>query len=165
MDPSRHGFARRLGISLVLLGLVVLAGVHYGSAEPRQLEQPTAAELAADYDRYVGQEALLFGTVLDRGDGWLSIRVESDRGPLEVRVTGVPDGVSVEPGGTVQVYGTLEAGRGIAAADVVVVNEGPSSPAYKYAVSLAGAGLFLAAFARYWTVDWTERVVVPRTDG
>jgi hypothetical protein len=165
MGASRRGFARRIGISIALLGLVVLAGVHYDSAEPRHLDQPTQDELAADYDRYVGQEALLFGTVLDRGDGWLSIRVESDRGPFEVRVTEVPDGVAVDPGGAVQVYGPLEDGREIAATDVVVVNEGPSSLAYKYAVSLAGVGLFLVAFARYWTVDWRELAVVPRTDG
>jgi preprotein translocase subunit SecF len=60
---------------------------------------------------------------------------------------------SVQPGGAVQVYGTVEPDRHLAADRVVVVNPAGSSMLFKYGVSLVGALLVVVLFFRHWRFD------------
>jgi hypothetical protein len=152
-------------VGLVVLLVVVLFGtfVHYDAAEDEHDPYPAEEQLAQEYDTHVGERALLFGTVQSVADKRLVIRVESDVRPFEMTV---PDGsVDVEPGGVVQVYGTLEPERTIRPTQIAVVNRTGGSNLYKYGVSAVGALLVAVLFFRYWTIDTDEWTFEVRTDG
>ena len=95
-------------------------------------------------------------------DNTAIITVEHDTGTFDLRVTTLD--ATVDPGGTIQVYGTLQPEYTIAAQSTVVVNPAGSSTTYKYAVSALGALLILAAFARQWRFDRAALGFVPRGD-
>lgn len=153
---------------IVLVGLVFGMGLHAGTERPyeqRHWPYPTGEDIVTDYDRFVGEETLLWGTVqtVDRDDGTLQLRVSTDEGPLELSVTGAD--AAVEPGGVVQVYGVLGPDRTIEATNVIVVNPADDSATVKYGVSAVGAVLVLALFFRRWRPDTDEWAFVPREDG
>jgi hypothetical protein len=156
--------AVRVFVAVLLLAVVAGAGVHYDVAEPTHWPYPTDDELADAYEPAVGERALLFGEVqsVDTTDDTATITVEHDTGAFDLRVTNLD--AAVEPGGTIQVYGTLQPDYTIAAQSTVVVNPDGSSTTYKYAVSVVGALLILAAFFRQWRVDTETRGFVPRGD-
>jgi hypothetical protein len=159
--------ARRVGLIVVLAALVFGMGLHAGtdrSFEEQYWPYPEGDDIAADYDRFVGNETLLWGTVqrVDRASGTATIRLTTDQGPFELTVTGFD--AAVEPGGVVQVYGTLRPDRTVGAANVVVVNPTGSSTTVKYAVSALGAVLVLVAFFRRWRPDTGQWAFVPRED-
>jgi hypothetical protein len=153
----------RVLLAAVLVGLVFAMGVHYDSAEDEHWPYPDADRLAAEYDRYVGERALLFGTVESVSSGTARLSVESATGsfPLTVREFDA----TVEPGGTVQVLGRLGPGRTMTAEAVAVVNPSGSALVYKYGTSLVGAALVLAVVFRYWRVDWNSLSLEAREDG
>ena len=144
---------------VVVLGLCLTLGglfVHAEATEDEWSPYPDAAELSADYESYVGQQLLIIGTVTETGDDGMEIRAESDGIAINLTVTGT--GPSVEPGGVVQVYGTVEPRRTIAADRVEVVNSNRWAAFYKYGASAVGAVGFLVLFGRYWRLDretWT----------
>lgn len=146
----------RVVIMLVLC--LTLGGlfVHAAVTEDKWTPYPDAADLSSGYDSYVGQQLMVFGTVTEASDDEMEIKAESDRKTITLRVTGTR--TVVEPGGVVQVYGTLEPDRTIAAERVEVVNSSRWSEFYKYGASAIGALGFLLLFVRYWRIDrdtWT----------
>ena len=147
-----HPLVRLVGV-VALLGLLGGLCVQLDRPTPGASPYPETERLVADYGDYVGAETLLFGTVegVDASAERATIRVDSDAGSFEMTVSGFTE--RVEPGGFVQVYGTLREGRVIDATRVAVVNPAGGSTSYKYAVSAVGALLALAAFVRHWRVD------------
>lgn len=141
-----------LGLCLTLGGLFVHAEI----TEDRWSPYPDAADLSSGYDSHVGQQLLVFGTVIDTDEDGMEIRAESEGTAITLRVTGT--GATVDPGGVVQVYGTLEPDQTIAAERVEVVNSSRWAEFYKYGASAVGALGFLLLFVRYWRLDrenWT----------
>lgn len=143
----------RLLLAVALVGAVVGMGVHYDTAEDDRWPYPTDDEVGADYDRHVGERAVLFGTVESVSERTARLTVEYGGGSFPLTVRGFE--AAVEPGGTVQVLGTLESGGAMAADRVAVVNSSGGSLLYKYGSSLVGAALVLAVFFRHWTVGRT----------
>jgi hypothetical protein len=141
-----------LGLCLILGGLFV----HAEMTEDKRSPYPDAADLSSGYDSYVGQQLMVFGTVTDTREDGMQIRAESDGKTITLRVTGTR--TVVEPGGVVQVYGTLEPDQTIAAERVEVVNSSRWAEFYKYGASAIGALGFLLLFFRYWRINhdtWT----------
>ena len=158
------GLTRDSDVSLrgrVLVALLVLTAlgvffVHEDATHDARTPYPAADELAADYDSYVGETVLVFGTVTDVDGPDIVIQAESEGVTVDLRVTGVS--TAVEPGGVVQVYGELGPGRELAPQRTVVVNDSSGAEWYKYGVSVVGALGFLVVFLRQWRLDretWT----------
>ncbi len=148
MSPIRRGV-----MFLLLVGAIGGLCVHYEATEDQRDPYPAAEDIDADYDRYVGDTALLIGTVesVDRDVGTARLRVDHDGGAFTMTLAEFR--TTVEPGGTVQAYGTLEAERTLRVSRTVVVNESGGSKLYKYAVSVAGAALVLGLFFRHWRIN------------
>jgi len=141
-----------LVLCLTLGGLFVHAAV----TEDKWTPYPDAADLSAGYESYVGQQLMVFGTVTETSEGEMRIRAESDGTAITLRVTETR--TAVEPGGVVQVYGTLEPAQTITAERVEVVNSSRWAEFYKYGTSAIGAFGFLLLFFRYWRINrdsWT----------
>lgn len=153
----------RVLLAVALVGLVFGMGVHYDSAEDDRWPYPDADRLAVEYGQYVGERALLFGTVESVSSGTARLSVESATGSFPLTVRGFD--ADVEPGGTVQVLGQLGPDRAMTAEAVAVVNPSGSSLVYKYGTSLVGAALVLVVFVRYWRVDWEALTLEAREDG
>lgn len=153
----------RVLLAVALVGLVFAMGAHYDSAEEEHWPYPDADRLAAEYDRHVGERALLFGTVESVSAGTARLSVEHAAGSFPLTVRAVD--ANVEPGGTVQVLGRLEPGRAMTADAVAVVNPSGSALVYKYGTSLVGAALVLVVFFRYWRVDRESLSLEVREDG
>jgi hypothetical protein len=140
------------GLCLTLGGLFVHAEI----TEDQRSPYPDAEDLSSEYDSYVGQEVMIFGTVTEANEGGMEMRAEADGTSITLQVTGTE--AAVEPGGVVQVYGTLEPGQTIAAERVEVVNSSRWAELYKYGASAVGALGFLLLFFRYWRLNrdtWT----------
>jgi hypothetical protein len=154
--------AGRVLVAVLLVAVVAGAGVHYDIAEPTQWPYPTGNELADTYEPAVDEQTLLLGEVqsIDNDDNTAIVTVEHDTGTFDMRVTNFD--VTVTPGATIQVYGTLQPDYTIGAQSVVIVNPAGSSTTYKYAVSVVGALLVLAVFFRRWRFDTETRGFVPR---
>ena len=145
-------------VAVVLVLCLTLGGlfVHAEVTDDERSPYPDAAELFSDYDSYVGQQVLIIGTVTETGSDGMEIRAESDGVSINLTVTGAR--TAVEPGGVVQVYGTLEPRRTIAADRVEVVNSSRWAAFYKYGASVVGAVGFLLLFVRHWRLardTWT----------
>jgi len=143
------------------MGLVV----NYDTNATAHDRSPSPSEVEADYGAHVGQEVLFWGQVqsVSTDTARAEIDVVTANGTLELTVTGFR--ATVQPGGNVQVYGTLQPAQTIAADDVVVVNPAGSSRLYKYGVSLVGALLVLVQFFRHWRIDRDRLAFEGRTDG
>ncbi|MFB6301651.1 MAG: hypothetical protein ABEH78_02135 [Haloferacaceae archaeon] len=144
----------RWRLLVVLLALASLGTmmVDYAAREPQQGPSPSA--LAADYERHVGERISFWATVVAVGDGTFTVRVEGGR------LTVVGSDVAVEPGDSVDVYGTLRSNRRLAAERVLVSRT--ENRLYMFAVSVAAVGLALAAFRRHWRLDRRRLAFVPR---
>lgn len=155
--------ASRIVVIVILLGGLVGLGAYYDASYEAHWPYPTSEEIDEDYDQHVGEHALIFGTVISDEGGVAQIRVFHESGSFVMTVQGTP--IEAQPGGFVQVYGTLAAGNTITADRVVVVNRDASSSTYKYSVSLIGALLVLVVFFRYWRIDTRSLSIEERTDG
>ena len=147
-----HPGVRLLGV--VLLGLLLVGmGSHYETSHEDHWPYPGGTELHTEYEKHVGEQTFLSGTVqsVDRENETVEILVETEHGQLPLTVSGVSR--SIQPGGALQVYGTVDPDHHLAADSVVVVNPAGSSKAFKYAVSLVGALLVVVLFFRHWRVD------------
>ena len=154
----------RVVIAVVLAGLLFGSFVHYDATYDSKWPYTENGNLVTAYDDHVGEQTLLFGTVLESDGTTMQIRVESDIRPFDVTVTNASQ--TADPGGVVQVFGTLQPSpQTVAAENVVVVNQAGSSNLYKYAVSAVGALLILVLFFRYWTVDTDVWAFEVRDDG
>jgi hypothetical protein len=153
----------RLFVAVLLLGLVFAMGVHYGATAGEHWPYPSSDALAEDYDRHVGEQAFLFGTVESVSAGTARLSVESTTGSFPLTVQNFD--ANVDPGGVMQVLGTLQPDHAMRAEAVRVVNPAGSSTLYKYVTSLVGALLVVVAFFRYWQTDWATLSIEVRADG
>lgn len=153
----------RVAMAVLLVAVLFGTSVHYKVAEPDHDPYPQEEKLATDYDAHIGEQALLFGTVQSVEDDRLLVQVESDAGPFEMTVSNAT--ARVQPGGVVQVYGTLGPEQVIQPERTEVVNASSGSDTYKYGVSAAGALLVAILFVRYWTIDTDEWAFEVRADG
>ncbi|EMA00820.1 hypothetical protein SAMN05443574_101241 [Haloarcula vallismortis] len=145
-------------VVIVLALFLTLGGlfVHAEVTEEKWSPYPDAADLSAEYDSYVGQRVMVFGTVTAISEDRIEIKAESDGTTVPLGVTGAS--TAAEPGGVVQVYGTLEPEQTIAAERVEVINSSRWVEFYKYGASAVGALGFLLLFFRHWRIDrdtWT----------
>ena len=146
----------RLAVRLAVAVLAVVAlaglGVHYGATYDEHWPHPSGDQLGDDYDAFVGERILLIGEVssVDAEADTVVVRVtdSADEVAAEIAVSGVDE--SVEPGGTVQVYGVLEADRTMDAEAVVVVDRSPAATGYKLGVSVLGILLAVGYFLLQW---------------
>ncbi|MDS0221907.1 hypothetical protein NDI54_11160 [Haloarcula sp. S1AR25-5A] len=141
-----------LSVCLALGGLFV----HAELTEDQRSPYPDAEDLSSGYDSYVGQQIMVLGTVTESSEAGIEIVAENDGTSVTLQVTGIE--TAVEPGGVVQVYGTLEPDQTIAAERIEVVNSSRWAEFYKYGASAVGAVGFLLLFFRYWRIDsdtWT----------
>ncbi|MBV0900426.1 hypothetical protein [Haloarcula salina] len=144
-----------------LVALVLLAGlgglaVHADVTGDDRWPYPGPEALESDYDRYVDQRTFVTGSVAAVDGTEMTVEADTPNSVLRLRVTGVA--APVEPGGVVQVYGTIRPDRTIAAERVEVVNSSFGAELYKYGASAVGALGFLMLFFRYWRPDtdtWT----------
>lgn len=147
----------------LLLGLVLVTGViglcvQYGAAYEAEWPYPTGQQLATDYDRHVGETALVFGEVrtVDADEGTVVVRVMHSPGELaaELAVEGVDAEAlaTVRPGGVLQAYGTLESGHRMDADEVLVTHRGPRETLYVTVTSLVGIAVAVGSVVRYWRV-------------
>lgn len=137
----------RLTVATVCLLGVIGLGVHYGTTYGDRGPYPTAEQL----DEYGGiddEEIFVVGEVIEIDDDGMTVRIEEGEATIVVTVDRVPP--DVEPGGVVQVTGTFEDERSIAATDVVVVNEDRSDERYKLGVSVVGVLVAAGYFLWYW---------------
>lgn len=143
----------RIVVVAVLAAVVFGMGVHHASVSEERWPYPSSDDIEASYDDHVGEEVFLFGTVeaVDEDAGTARIRVDADGGSFDLTVR--PFDADVQPGGVVQVVGTLQEGHTLDAGTVRVVNPAGSSDLFKYAVSTVGALLVVVAFFRHWQLD------------
>jgi hypothetical protein len=153
----------RAGVAVLLLVVLFGTFVHYDVAQSDHAPYPAGVTLVEEYDDHIGEKTLLFGTVQSVTDDRLVIEVSSSAGTYEMTV--FSGGIDVEPGGFVQVYGTLGPEYTIEPSRIEVVNRTGSSALYKYGVSAAGALLVVVLFFRYWALDTDEWVLEARFDG
>jgi hypothetical protein len=141
---------------LVFLCALVGMGVHYEANATNHWSYPTGDDFENAYAEQVGEQALVYGTVTQSRPDESTLVIESSSGAdVKEFVVGGVD-VGVQPGGVVQVYGTVRPEQKIAGESVVVVNRSGDSLAYKYGVSLVGAILLVVLFFRCWRVNWAE---------
>lgn len=152
----------RVAVVGVMIVCVAGMGVHYDATFDDQWPYPTDDDLATDYDAHVGQEVFLFGTVVSVDDGTARVRVDADTGTYTLRVRSFD--AAVEPGGVVQLLGTVRPDDVLVADRVAVVNASSGSRLYKYGVSVVGAALVVVPFFRRWRVD-TDRPRLVMRDG
>jgi hypothetical protein len=146
--------------------LVLTAGlcVHYGGTYDENWPYPTGEQLAQEPDGWDGKRVLLFGEVEEQTETGFVMTVDDDAGDVARTVTVQESSVAVEPGGVVQVYGTLsERGTTQTADSVVVVNSHPADSRYKLGTSAIGVLLTVGLFLWYWRIDWRKLRFVRRT--
>ena len=149
--------------ALVVLG-AALAGllVWYGSmgVAPGETSYPGTEALGADYDRYVGQQVELYGTVVETDP----LVIESTYGDGR-RTRYVLEGVDrpVGEGDRVGAFGVAREGRRIEVENAVVV---PSwGLPYTYGVSFLAGVWVLWRIVRDWALDRTELGLTPDRGG
>lgn len=154
--------ARRLALATVLVVATVGLCVVADATSEQRSADPTAEQVATDYESVAGERTLLTGSVRAVDADAVTLHVSADP-PLALTATGVD--ATVEPGGVLQVYGRLEPDGTIAAERTVVVSRSGDDELYKWLVSAVGAALFLALFAREWRVNLRALQVEVRGDG
>lgn len=162
--------ASRFAVAAVCLAALFGLCVHYGGAYDENWPHPTGDQLRDDYDAYAGERVLLFGEVqsVDREAGTAVIRVtdSADELAVELEIDGVGEiADDVDSGGTVQIYGVLEADRTMTPDRTVVVNRDSSDHRYKLAASAAGGLFAVGYFLRHWRVNRHALAFEPRSDG
>lgn len=153
----------RVVIIVFLLVALFGTGVYADATGDERWPYPPMESLDENYDRHVGQGILLFGTVTQVGDTTAVIEVEHDDGTFSMAVTNFA--VAVQPGGVVQVYGTVGEDYTIDAQRVVVVNPAALSAVFEYGISAVAGGLFLLVFFRHWRVNLRALRLEGRDDG
>jgi len=159
----------RLATLCVLFAVLAVLLFWFGiptSPNPEQGRFPTADDVAADGDIYVGQHVQVTGTVVRTDpvavdadyEYWTGRRYRT--GTLEFTVTELT--TMVRPGQTLQVYGSLRDGRTIEATSSSVrpvVNR-----QFMYGVSALAGVWVLARLVNGWTVDRDEFAFEPRLE-
>lgn len=140
----------RAVIAGALLALLVGLAVWYGSLAPNPAmgAYPGDDDLAADYDRYVGEHVTVGGRVVATDPVVMHARVDAQT-TLELTITDTPGGVAV--GDHVRVFGVVEPGATIRA--IRVIAQPPTRVWYAYTVSFLAGLWVLGRLVRDWTID------------
>ncbi|WP_251328599.1 hypothetical protein [Haloplanus pelagicus] len=154
--PLRDGRTTRLAAIAILVclqfGLLVwFGGVGYGG-EPF----PGGAELSIDTEAYVGEEAVVYGQVIETEP--LTLEYDDDGRIVEFRVTGVR--TSVEEGQYLEVYATVRDDGSLAAIETVAYAE--RGHWYAYGISALAAVITGYRLLAHWTVDRRTFGLKPR---
>jgi len=104
---------QRIVVAFLLLSALGGLFVHEDATSDAREPYPQPHELATDYERYVGETVLVYGTVTAVDGSDIVVDAESEGVTVEPRVSGAS--VAVRPGGVVQVYGELRPGQEMAA--------------------------------------------------
>lgn len=155
---------RVVGIVALVFATGVLC-VGFGAAD--HWTTPTPTDLATDPGAHEGDRVMLFGEVqgVDRDAGAVDVTLGTDVGSLEVTVSDVEPTTlaALEPGGSLQIYGTVDADSTVVAAERTVIDHrGPADHRYVYGTSFLGALLATAAFVRHWRIDVRRLRFLPR---
>jgi hypothetical protein len=144
----------------VAVGILLLVGVfglciHYGATYDTNWPHPTGEQLDTDYEEYVDERILLIGEVhsTDPVDETLTIEITDDADEVAAEIEIHDTTAAVEPGGTVQAYGTLHGDETMTTSEIVVVNHGPTESQYKLAVSVVGILLAIGYFLTQWQLN------------
>jgi len=116
--------------------------------------RPPAAKLQ-DPDAHVGEFVYVWGEVI-RNDDALVI------GAANGRFTVVGIDTTVEPGDSIQVYGTIRSDESIAAERAVVSEQ--SGLRGLYAISTAALVLTVGVFFRFWQIDFQRLAFTARRE-
>lgn len=149
----------RVAAVLALLGLLFGLCVWYGTLAPAPElgAYPDQEDLDERYDAYVGDRATLSGQVVDTDPVTVVTNVGADE-PFRVTVTDLS--TPVREGETLWVYGVVEPGRTIRAADAFTV--APGGNRYALWVSFLAGLWVLARIARHWRFDVDGWALEPR---
>lgn len=147
---------------VVLFGVLTVSlfamFVHYGAiadGEGHDRTQVSQRQLQT-YEQHLGEQIFFWGTVVTVDTDSFAVRSAGE----ELTVAG--HAADVEPGDTVQVFGTTKAERTIRAERVVVSES--TNVRYLYVISALGFLIALGAFLRDWEVQWHSLRVAPRED-
>ena len=145
----------RVVVSIVLLAAVGGLCIHYGATYDTNWPHPTADQLDADYDEYVDEQILLIGEVHSTAptEETLIVEITDNADEVVAQIEVEETTASVEPGGTVQVYGTLQADETLTPTTVAVVDRGPTDKQYKLGISVVGIVFAVGYFLRYWRLN------------
>ena len=145
----------RIVMSLVIIGDILSLGIHYETQEDNHYPYPDTTDLKVSPEEYADRQVFVFGTVEGVGEeqNTATIRIETDEGPFTAEVNRFSTQRGVQPGGVVQVYGTLQGEYLIQADNTRVVNPAGSSTIYKYVTSGVAAILIMILFFRYWNLN------------
>lgn len=145
----------RVAVGIILLFGIFGLGIHYGSTYDSNWPHPTGDQLATDYDSFVNERVLLIGEVTstDPAHETIVVEITDSADDVAAEITVQDASGSVEPGGTVQVYGILTVDRTMTDSETVVVNRDATDSQYKLAVSIVGILLAVGYFFRYWRLD------------
>ncbi|QCC46844.1 hypothetical protein DV707_03705 [Halobellus limi] len=154
-QSERIAPVRRLPTLLVLcvalIALVVGFGLQFNGSDA----YPDPEAIDDEYPSHVGERVHLWGEVVETGDGTVVLAAD----PLRFAVSDPPPR-AVDPGDSVQVYGTLRPDRRMETTAYDVQSTGRIG--YMYGVSVLGALLAAAGFLRRWRVDRSGWRFVPR---
>jgi hypothetical protein len=165
---------RRVRILAVFLLCVSSLGVGIQYESTTFRSYPERADIVTDPVGSDGEQVLLFASVVSvneqAGELTVSLAEKEVTGvglngivavteTHEITVLSVDPEVlaAVEPGASVQVYGTLgEESTVLTAENTVVDYDGSNDWRYVSGTSLLGALLAVGYFLRHWTVDWRQ---------
>lgn len=149
----------RLGAVVVLLGLLGGLTVWAGTLGPTPEvgAYPSQDDLVQEYDRYLGQRAVVDGTVISTTP--FMIDATADTGET-MRLTIVDLDIAVERGEIVRVYGIVEADATIRALNAYTVSR--HGLWYTWTVSFLAGLWVLTRIVRQWRIDSDRWALEPR---
>ena len=126
---------------------------------------PSTEELSAEPAVHDSTRSLVFGTVqtVDRTAGTIAI----DRPPYQVDIQAIDPAVveRLEPGSSIQVYGTVQdQSQRMIAHGVVIDIQHSADRLYIYGTSLLGAIFAAGVFLKSWRINWRGCCFEPRRE-
>lgn len=141
---------RLLVVSVLLLALGGMM-VHYGAVHEAHFPYTPTTDLRDDYTAHLGEMTYFWAEVTAVGED----RFEVENFALQMTVHGPTDGL--QPGDTVQVYGSVQPGRTIAAERVVVSNQ--LNRLSMFVLSALAPVVLALVWWRHWWFDWRTLTV------
>jgi hypothetical protein len=152
--------ARLLAVLVLLTALFGLLVWHGALAPaPEAGAYPSQEELAADYDRYLGERVTVGGRIVETDP----VAIDAEYGveeSIRLTVVGLDPGVRIEEGADLQVFGVVEPDRTVRAEDAYAV---PASGLwYTWTVSFLAGLWVLGRIVRHFRFDREEWGLVRR---
>lgn len=161
------GTVGRISIVVLLIGGVLGMGIHYETEVDVHYPYPDETDLKTSPHSHIDTQVFVFGTVeeINEDENTARIRIGTDRDSFTAEITNFSTQRNVQPGGTVQVYGTFQREYVIVADTVRVVNPAGASNIYKYAISAVAVVLIAVLFFQYWRVNLRTLSFEVKRDG